>query len=101
MATPTLSELRAIAVAWWREPGVPRLDVLDARLAATFTDAGAIVRSRVENRAGVYTLVVELERGGAVVSREWTPTAGERQDTLGDVFCGAYGTSLRDVEARG
>ena len=86
-------------MAWWREPGVPRLDVLDARLAAAFTDPGAIVRSRVENRAGVYTLVVELERNGTIIAREWTPTAGDRQGDLADIYDPSRGASMRTTGA--
>lgn len=101
MATPTLQALRDIAVDWWREPGPPRLDVLAARIAALWTDGNAIVRTRIENRAGEYVLVAELERNGTIVSREWTPTNGERQEDLADVYCQEYGTTLRDAETRG
>lgn len=100
MAAPTLQQIRDVAVAWWRASGLPRLDVLSARLAALWTDSNAIVRMRIENRSGVYTLVAELERNGNIVTREWTPTNGERQETLGDIYCQEHGSSLRKREAR-
>lgn len=99
MATPTLQQIRDVAVAWWREPGTPSLDVLRARVAALWTDGGAIVRMRIENRSGVYTLVAELERLGTIVTREWTPTNGERQEDLADVYCQEHGGTIRQREA--
>ncbi len=98
MAPPALSEVRAVALAWWREPGAPLLPVLTARLAALWTDDGAIVRARLENRSGVYTLVLDLERQGNTVIREWTPPDGDRQETLGDVYSAELGGSLRARE---
>lgn len=100
MATPTLQQIRDVAIAWWQEPGRPRLDVLAARLAALWTDTNAIVRVRIENRSGIYTLVAELERNGTIVTREWTPVNGQRQEDLGDVYCQEHGSSLRTREAR-
>lgn len=100
MATPTLQQIRDVAVAWWQEPGRLRLDVLSARLAALWTDTNAIIRVRIENRSGVYTLVAELERNGTIATREWTPTSGVRQETLGDVYCQEHGSTLRTREAR-
>ena len=100
MATPTLSDVRAVAVAWWQEPGLPVLDDLIARVAALFTDPGAIIRGRIENQAGVYTLVLELERAGTIVTRSWTPTNGVRQETLGQIYCATYGCSIQQYEAK-
>lgn len=98
MATPTLTDLRNLAVAWWTEPGLPKLDDLQARIASIWTDPNAMVRARIENQAGVYTLVVELERNGTIVSRSWTPTNGLRQEDLADVCCqNLGGATLRQA----
>lgn len=91
--------LGGVVSAWWRSPGVPRLDVLAADLAAR-EDPDAIVRARIENIDGVYVLVVDVERGGVLLRRGWTPPAGERQEDLADVLCDALGMTLREAEAR-
>lgn len=98
MATPTLAACRAIAVAWWREPGVPSLSVLQARLAGVFTNEtrARIGCPRIVDNAGALSLVVELERDGSVVrSVSWTPNAGDRQETLLDVFDPTIGMTHR------
>lgn len=97
MATPTLNQVRALAVDWWQEPGPKRLDALLARVAALFTDSGAIVRGRIENRSGSFVAVLELERNGVIVTREWAPAG--LQDALADVFDQSYGRTLREAES--
>lgn len=102
MAAPTIAAIRATVVAWWREPGQPRLDVLRARIAALWTDGGASIRIRLVNSAGVWSVVAELETRNAdgtvtTVSRTWTPTSTDMQariETLADVI-DDLGTSPR------
>jgi hypothetical protein len=102
MATPTLAQIRGLTIDYMQacaaSSTTPRLDVIAARVAAIFTDPDAIVRMRIENRAGIYTLVAELERNGNTVTREWTPAGELRQDILADVYCAEYGATLRTVE---
>jgi hypothetical protein len=99
MATPTLNQVRALAEAWFQEPGPKRLDAFTARLAALFTDPDAIVRGRIENRSGSYVAVLELERNGVIISREWAPAGA--QDALREIFCQEYCATVADAETKG
>ena len=105
MAVPTLLQLRTVIVEHIQQAldagEVPRLDVIQARVAALFTDPNAIVRMRIENQAGIYTLVAELERDGTIITRSWTPTHEFRQDIIADVFCQDYGATRRTAEEQG
>jgi len=94
VAAPTLAQLRAVAVAWWREPGRPVLAVLRARVAALWTDPRCSVRVDIVNNAGVWSLVVTLEvrsPDGTIantITRTWTPDADDlaaRQERIYDV----------------
>lgn len=90
MLTP--ADIKDMADAWWAVPGPLHLDVLAARVAAHWVEVGAIVRVRIEHRAGpVHVVVVELERDQQVSTREWTPPVGQRPETLDDVRDAALG----------
>lgn len=88
MAFPTNLEIAAVARAWFRAPGRPRLPVLRARLCALITppdDARSSVTVAIRVDPGpVYTLVVTLNRWTAagaplaVITREWTPDIADR-----------------------
>lgn len=97
MATPTLANLQALAIAWWQAPGLPNLDTLVAQIAQIWTDPGAIVRAQILNNSGVYSIRVELERNGTIVGRTWTPTNGQRQETLADIYCASLGGTLNST----
>lgn len=84
MAVPTLAEIRAIVIAWWREPGRPKLDDLKARIAAAWTDPRAALSIRIvdipiQGLAIVAELRIHDVNGNTVqtVTRQWQP-AGER-----------------------
>lgn len=91
MAAPTLAQVRAVVVAWWREPGRPRLDVLRARIAQLWTDARTSVRLRIVNNSGTWSVVAELETRNAdgtvasTVTRTWTPDSADMQARIEQV----------------
>jgi len=81
MPVPTLAEVKAVAAAWWREPGRPRIDVLRARLAALCTDPFTSIRAAIVN-VPPWTLFVRYEQrdaSGAVLN---TITRSATKDDL-------------------
>jgi hypothetical protein len=93
MALPTLSEIRSEVLAWWREPGRPRLPLLRARLTKLVTDPRSSVLVSIQDiPVQGLTLIVELftySANGAVVTsiqRQWQPANERPGENLLDVI---------------
>lgn len=107
MALPTLAEVRAVIVPWWRAPGRPRIAELRARLAKIVTDPRCSVTCELAGNPPTLTITVTQysEDGvpGASVSRAWTHTddAGGRAGATLDDVCDDFTGKLTRRQHRG